>query len=775
MPDRKPRFDGWANSLTGYGTNRDKRMASYFEIAPVTIQEAESLWQGDDLAARVIETMPSEMLREGFELVITEDAAPSSKTDPKDRRGALRVVAEADDPIAERKPGDALARAKARRDAAKQAQMAKPSHEVVDEVMQAWEDLGLVDALWHGLAYEAAYGGGAILIGANDGQRDMRAPLNEDRIIAMTYLLALEPREIIPVKWYADPLAPKFGQPEIYLLNPQGTGLPSTSAKGAVALVEVHESRLAIFPGIRTSRIMRTSVTYGWGDNKLTRFVPTLRDFNGAMSAAGVLLSDFAQGVFKVQNLVETMTSENSADWIARLQTIDASRSALRAILIDAENESFERVNTPVSGMAELLDRFMTRLASAADMPLTLLMGQSPGGLNATGASDIRFFYDRVASMQRRKLAPVIRKITRIILRALKCEPSKWTINFAPLWQPTEKEQAEARNVQMQTDKGYVEIGSLTPDEVTRARFGGPRYSFETHVDFDERAEYDIPGDAPADIRDPGAPLGPDADVNPAAAAAVPAGGGAKALASAGVPVQSAAMNGAQISSMIEVCTSYFEDRIPRAAAIAILTVGFPITKEQAEAMLPENFEAAPPPPSANPFGGGPPGGGAPFGGKPKPEDKAPPAGKPEAKAESKAESKDEPYALDGQLDPDEDSVDDDEVTDHADYSPDQPRAEDGKFGEGGGGSGGEGGGASGGGGDKAGADGGGGAASLTKAERTMLTMFAKSGMSDKKVLAALGVSRDEAMRIGNSIRDKLKLGPGGSLKEAGRRLAKGQ
>lgn len=740
------RHDGWVNTSTGYGTARDKRTGTYFAVCPVTIQEAEHLWQGDDLAARVIETLPSEMLREGFELTITEDAKPK----PASRKRPA-VIAEADDPLAERVPGTAMDRARARRDAALEAAPAKPSHEIVDEVAQAWEDLELTDALWHALAYERAYGGGAILIGANDGQSSMKSPLDEDRIIELSYLLALEPREIIPVKWYSDPLAKNFGKPEIYLLNPQGTGLPSTSARGQVSLLEVHESRLAVFPGIRTSRIMRTSVTYGWGDNVMTRFVPVLRDFNVGLASAGVLLTDFAQGVFKMKNLVETMTGENVDQFEARVRSIEMSRSTLRSILIDADQESFERTTTPITGMPELLDRFSTRLAAAADMPLTLLMGQSPAGLNATGASDIRFFYDRVAAMQRRKLAPVIRQITRIIMRALKAEPSKWTINFAPLWQPTEAEQATARKTQADTDAVYIDRQVLSADEVAIARFGGPKYSFETHVDLEAREALEMPGEMPDDIRDPNAPLGAD-DEAPGAAVA----GGAKTMAAAGAPPAQAAMNGAQVTSMIEVCRSFFAKEIPREAAIAILTVGFPISKEQASAMLPESFEAAKPEPPPMPFGGGgKPGGAPPFGGKPAAENTpGDEGGKAALAAKGKAEA-DAPAGLDGQIDPDED--DDEDEDERADYNPDQPRAENGEFGEGGG--------TSSGGGD---GDKGGGLAKLTSHERQMLAMRAK-GLSDKKVLAALKMTQTEAMRVGNSIREKLGLGQGGSLKDAGR------
>src|SRR3989337_1579951 len=64
--------DTWSNALSGIGTDTyDKRLGTEFgNPLMVTSEVALQLWRGDDLAARVVETVPSEMLRQGFELLI---------------------------------------------------------------------------------------------------------------------------------------------------------------------------------------------------------------------------------------------------------------------------------------------------------------------------------------------------------------------------------------------------------------------------------------------------------------------------------------------------------------------------------------------------------------------------------------------------------------------------------------------------------------------------------------------------------------------------------
>src|SRR5687767_1063811 len=74
---RQVRVDDWVAALSGIGnTSYDKRTSVYFDTPQlISSAEAQLIWRGNDLAARIIETKPSEMLREGFDLCIgaTED------------------------------------------------------------------------------------------------------------------------------------------------------------------------------------------------------------------------------------------------------------------------------------------------------------------------------------------------------------------------------------------------------------------------------------------------------------------------------------------------------------------------------------------------------------------------------------------------------------------------------------------------------------------------------------------------------------------------------
>lgn len=511
----RARTDGWMNDLTGMGViGRDKTLGSGtgIDFVPdlVTPDVATSYWRGDAIAARIIETVPNEALREGWELCIGEDDTPDRFVPPKPEDAApappmgqqpARGGAPA---LAKRQTTDGRTRF-TRMDAARARQRRRDesdgsSKEMQEAISKRLIDLGAMAAIREAMHYERAYGGGALLLGANDYTTDLREPLDLERVKSLDWITPLEPRELVPRYWYTNARAPKFGQPAIYQLMPMLTG-PTVDREYVPQMCEVHESRLIIFPGIRATRRIVAAGTYGWGDSVLTRIVTSLRAYRSGNQSAAALLTDFAQTIYKIKNLAELIAADGPGALMAKVQSIELVRSILRALVVDADGEDVERKSTTLTGLPETIASLTQQLAADADMPLTLLMGQSPAGLNATGASDIRFFYDRIAGVQRWRVAPAVMRLVEIELWANGQDPAEinHSVEFASLWQPTEKELAERNLTQAQADALYITNGVASPEEIALSRFGGDTYSLNTHVDFDARAEMEAVAAPPVD------------------------------------------------------------------------------------------------------------------------------------------------------------------------------------------------------------------------------------------------------------------------------------
>ncbi len=545
------RMDGWQSMLTGFGVpEHDKRLSADFAHEPLNTYEAMELWRGDPLAARIIETRPNEMLRPGFELFIEDD-----------------------------------------------------DKELAKQVTSIWEDLHFDDALWMATCYENAYGGSAIYLGVNDLQ-DVSEPLNIAGVIEIGFLEVLEPAELQPVRWQRDFTQKDFGKPTHYRLQPVSYGGSTTGTyNGSI----VHASRLIIFPGIKVSR-RQISSNYGWGDSLLGRCRSVLRDFNVTWVAAGALVQDFSQVVYKLKGLAEAINLGKDQEIINRIRTIELSRSVLRATLIDADLEEFERKQTPLNGLPELMDRFATMLASSAEMPVSLLMGESPAGLNATGDANIRWFYDHIDSARKRKIRPAAERLAQVCFSALDVEePESWSIEFPPLWQPTEKEQAETRKLQMEIDTAEISAQIVSPEEIRNSRHGGRQYSYDTKIDKSMVINPVLPPGLPTQdvmvvppkqLPEPVEPkeVAPPVETPaPKAEPVEPKVEEPKVEEPKEEPVQ--ALNGAQVASLVAVITAAVNKTIPRDAAVQTIMLAYNVPMARALLLLgEENFVASPAP-----------------------------------------------------------------------------------------------------------------------------------------------------------------------------------
>jgi len=173
---------------------------------------------------------------------------------------------------------------------------------------------------------------------------------------------------------------------------------------------------------------------------------------------------------------------------IARARALEMSRSTARAVMIDTK-EKYDRHSTSLAGLPDLLEKISRRLAAAIDMPLSILMGAGEQGIGKDGLSDVRHYYDGIAAIQRRKVAPVLRKLIKLAMGTLRKRkiPPRWDIKFHPLWQLTDQEKAEARLTQARADILYTEALVFSPNEIRDSRARGG-FSFDTIIDESKKA-----------------------------------------------------------------------------------------------------------------------------------------------------------------------------------------------------------------------------------------------------------------------------------------------
>lgn len=403
------RVDNWQNITIGMGDPaRDKlQQGSFAPVQNLTYGEIESLYYGDDMCERIVDALPDEAFRRGFVL---------------------------EGPDAE-------------------------------EVTEAFETLGIVPKLRAAYGWARLWGGASIVPGIDDGQTQDK-PLDLARVRGVKFANIVDRRYINPISYYEQALDPHFGKPEVYQITP-AFGSPGLVAQNNVT---IHESRIIKFLGTRIDDITTRRLA-GWSYSVLQRPYDVIRLFASAFQAAGQLMVDAGQAVFSIKGLVTQMSGPQSSAIQARFAALDQQRWSGRMILADKDNEEFHREPVQISGADKMLEHFEMRLAAAARMPVTYLMGRSPAGMDATGDSDTRQWYASVKAAQTNDLEPAIKRLADIITAGRWSADKENVVVWAAMEEPNDKEEAEVEYLTAQKWQIYTTIGALSGEQVALVEF----------------------------------------------------------------------------------------------------------------------------------------------------------------------------------------------------------------------------------------------------------------------------------------------------------------
>lgn len=422
------RADGWENVVLGMGGTKDPSVYTTFgKRAQLTDDVLEALYVQDHFAAKIVETLPRWALRPGWDLQVPGD--PQEASDLRDAYATRE------------------------------------------------EELGIGPEMAQGWVWGRVFGGAVTWIGADDG-RSADQPLAEDRIRSVRWLHTFDRRDVQVWSYYSDPAHPKFRQPEVYRITPRvlsgpGGGLGGGSLVAGIG-VRVHESRCIRWGGRETTDSRRQELA-GWDDSVLERCWDALSQLAEDYGAKSMLLGRVSQAIYKIKDLYSLIAGKQADVLRARMGMLDASRSRSRAILLD-KDEDFITTTQSLAGLPESIQVATLRAASAADMPVTIFMGQSPAGMDATGESDLEVWSGSVATERKLYLRPRHERIARLLLLAQDGptggeEPDRWSIAYRPLREPTRKELAEVGKIEAETDAINIDKG-VYPAEVAALRYG---------------------------------------------------------------------------------------------------------------------------------------------------------------------------------------------------------------------------------------------------------------------------------------------------------------
>ena len=144
-----------------------------------------------------------------------------------------------------------------------------------------------------------------------------------------------------------------------------------------------------------------------------------------------------------------------NVDFIRRFQSNEGLS------LIDADDE-MQIDQYGFTGLDAVLLQFAQQLAGALQIPPVRLLGQSPAGLNATGESDLRTYYDGVKQQQERRMRRPLNVLFEVMFRSIlgMKPPEGFSYDFRALWQMTDEQKAATANTITDAVTKAVDAGS---------------------------------------------------------------------------------------------------------------------------------------------------------------------------------------------------------------------------------------------------------------------------------------------------------------------------
>lgn len=294
--------------------------------------------------------------------------------------------------------------------------------------------------IWDSLCDTVKWGrlyGGAIGVLMIDGQ-DPETPLRLDTVSKGQF------RGILPLdRWVVQPtlsdlvkeFGPEFGQPKYYETIADAQALPN---------MRIHHSRVIRIDGVDLPYWQKIAEN-GWGQSVIERLYDRLVAFDSTTQGAAQLVYKAHLRTYKVEGLRDIigMGGKPLEGLIKQIEMIRAYQSNEGMTLMD-KNDEFEAHQYSFSGLSDMMLQFGQQISGALQIPLVRLFGQSPAGLNSTGESDIRTYYDGVKQQQERRLRNGIEKVYNLLHRSVlgDAPPDSFNIAFKPLWQMNDEQKA---------------------------------------------------------------------------------------------------------------------------------------------------------------------------------------------------------------------------------------------------------------------------------------------------------------------------------------------
>lgn len=297
----------------------------------------------------------------------------------------------------------------------------------------------------------------ALVVVSDDG--DMTKPLNMKNIGTISGIKPFRGPSVSPTTHtYAASHKLLGGKPEIY------------SVRDDFSNFDVHESRIIKMTG---DTLVGPKLVPWQGASVVHEAYKSANDYFCALGYAMSVLRRKQQGIYRMKGLAEALMMDIEDVAKERVRMVDAIRGVTKTIAVDSEDDYTVR-DLSVTGISQLMEEFEVAVSSACGIPVTILFGRTPGGVNSSATSEISTLQGLAGTVRKSIMGPAFHSIMELISaqKHTKIEYTHAEAPWKPLSRPTEMDQASIQKGNSQAYEAYarglkslVEAGILTTAE----------------------------------------------------------------------------------------------------------------------------------------------------------------------------------------------------------------------------------------------------------------------------------------------------------------------
>lgn len=352
---------------------------------------------------------------------------------------------------------------------------AKARQEKIDALEDQFKKMNIRGLIQRAIEVEMSMGRVQIYIDLGEDARDdlpfVMSPLGVKKGSLRGFTL-IEPMWSTPSAYNAnDPTSPDFYVPEKWFVLGKDT----------------HADRLITIIMRPVPQILKPAYNFG-GISMLQLMVPYVQRYQRTADSVAELVRAFSLTILST-DMSAILGGNADPNILMRASLFNQYRDNTGLMLLDKEAEEISQINTPLTGLADILTKSQEQMAGPSHTPLVKLLGVTPSGLNANSDGEIRVYYDYIMAQNEAHIRPVIERISSLMQLSLWGEIDESIVwKFNPLYQLDEKEQAEVQKLKADTNAILIDSGQISQEEA-RESLANDENSGYTNIAVDDVPE----------------------------------------------------------------------------------------------------------------------------------------------------------------------------------------------------------------------------------------------------------------------------------------------